>query len=272
MLIGAQEPKQFVLSLGYHIMEVHYTENFTGKGSAPNLTQYPAAISLLGSLVKQDPISLLPLLPRLVETVVRSLDPHLPYLRDSCLQATTKVLHTLVSQYPMISFHQDSQRLAVGTNDNVIVIYDLKTATRWHVLEVRKGKKKKKNYFFFCSCSFYFISFFAFGQQFIFFFIYFFFFFLKGHTGAITALSFSENGKFLSSYSIVDNQVKFWSTTAGFVIFGSTPHCVKSFAVAKVEKNVSQMNLLECVKLKWTDGVSVMLNRTWTSPITLRNS
>lgn len=96
-------------------------------------------LSYLGSYSIQDPVSLLPLLPRLVETVVRSLDPHVPYLRDRCLQATTKVLHALVKQYPMVSFHQESQRLAVGTQDSVIVIYDLKTATRWHVLEGHTG-------------------------------------------------------------------------------------------------------------------------------------
>ena len=88
-------------------------------------------------------MSLLPQLPRLVETIVRSLDPHVPYLRDKCLEATTKVLHALVKQYPMVSFHQESQRLAVGTKDAAIVIYDLKTATRWHVLEVKIGEKNR---------------------------------------------------------------------------------------------------------------------------------
>lgn len=81
---------------------------------------------------------MLDLLPRVVETVVRSLDPHIPFLRDSCLVATTKVIHVLVEKYPMIGFHQDTQRLAVGTREALIVIYDLKTATRWHVLEVHK--------------------------------------------------------------------------------------------------------------------------------------
>lgn len=46
---------------------------------------------------------------------------------------------TVVQKYPMVSFHQESQRLAVGTNENVIIIYDLKTATRWHVLEGHKN-------------------------------------------------------------------------------------------------------------------------------------
>lgn len=134
MLIGAAEPKQFVISLGQYILEVHYADNITGKPL--NVSQHSAAIMTLGSLIKKNPACLLSVLPRLVETIVRSLDPHIPYLRDSCLSSTTKVLHALVKQYPMVTFHQETQRLAVGTQDKVIVIYDLKTATRWHVLEV----------------------------------------------------------------------------------------------------------------------------------------
>lgn len=93
------------------------------------------------------------------------------------LLATTKVLHTLVKQYPMVSFHQESQRLAIGTKDSVIIIYDLKTASRWHILEVY--------------------------MKFIFFFL----ILIKGHHSAITAVSFVTNGKILASYSIEDNEV-----------------------------------------------------------------
>jgi len=35
----------------------------------------------------------------------------------------------------MVSFHQESQRLAVGTHHNVIIVYDLRTGTKYHVLE-----------------------------------------------------------------------------------------------------------------------------------------
>jgi hypothetical protein len=51
---------------------------------------------ILGSMVKKDPCALLGQLPRLVETVVKSLDPHTPALRDACLKATTAVLHMMV--------------------------------------------------------------------------------------------------------------------------------------------------------------------------------
>eukprot|EP01113_Clastostelium_recurvatum_P031289 TRINITY_DN3889_c0_g1_i3.p1 TRINITY_DN3889_c0_g1~~TRINITY_DN3889_c0_g1_i3.p1 ORF type:complete len:1460 (+),score=297.90 TRINITY_DN3889_c0_g1_i3:131-4381(+) len=127
MTMGGNEPVQFVATLGAEIARDQVT--------VPS----SSAVMTIGSLVKRDPVALLPLLPRLVETVVRSVDPHTPTLRDSCIKATTAVLHTMVSKYPMVSFHTDSQRLAVGTAECSVIIYDLKTATRWHVLEGHKG-------------------------------------------------------------------------------------------------------------------------------------
>jgi len=40
--------------------------------------------------------------------------------------------------FPTIDFHMASQRLAVGTGEGAIVMYDLKTATRLYVLECHK--------------------------------------------------------------------------------------------------------------------------------------
>eukprot|EP01117_Protostelium_nocturnum_P009691 TRINITY_DN3461_c0_g1_i1.p1 TRINITY_DN3461_c0_g1~~TRINITY_DN3461_c0_g1_i1.p1 ORF type:complete len:1249 (-),score=384.08 TRINITY_DN3461_c0_g1_i1:37-3783(-) len=129
MLIGIYDPKTFINSLGALI---HDPQESPGKG-IPG--QHSQAIVCLGNLIRQDPVSLLPLLPRLVEIIVKSLDPHVPYMRDHCLSATTSVLHVLVKKYPMISFHQETQRMAVGTKEGPIIIYDLKTATKWWTLE-----------------------------------------------------------------------------------------------------------------------------------------
>jgi len=49
-------------------------------------------------------------------------------------------------RFPTVDFHGTSQRLAVGTTEGAIVMYDLKTATRLFVLE---GHKKRIT-----SCSF----------------------------------------------------------------------------------------------------------------------
>ena len=40
--------------------------------------------------------------------------------------------------FPTVDFHMTSQRLAVGTDEGAIVMYDLKTATRLYVLECHK--------------------------------------------------------------------------------------------------------------------------------------
>jgi len=39
----------------------------------------------------------------------------------------------------MVTFHQQSQKFAVGTGDGLIVIYDLRTATKWRILEGNAG-------------------------------------------------------------------------------------------------------------------------------------
>jgi WD40 repeat protein len=73
-------------------------------------------------------------LPSVVEAVICALDPSEPELRKGCLRASTRALHELVKRYPMVSFHQVTQRYAVGTVDAVIIIYDLRTATKWRIL------------------------------------------------------------------------------------------------------------------------------------------
>lgn len=46
----------------------------------------------------------------------------------------------MVKSFPLIAFHRDNQRLAVGTSQGPIAIYDIKTSQKWKVLE---GHSKK---------------------------------------------------------------------------------------------------------------------------------
>lgn len=69
--------------------------------------------------------------------MVKSLDPNSPYLRDTLQPLVTVCLSELVRYFPMISFHSGTQRLAVGTNDGTTILYDLRTATKVQVLEVK---------------------------------------------------------------------------------------------------------------------------------------
>jgi len=98
-----------------------------------------AAIKVLVALFKKKPMEMMPALPRAVEVVLRTLDPSHPLVRQAVMQHTTAALKEIVRKFPMAAFHQDTQRFAVGTVDALIVIYDLRTASKWRVLEGHEG-------------------------------------------------------------------------------------------------------------------------------------
>jgi len=102
-------------------------------GSPPRVRL--AAVAYLISLVKARTASLEPALPLVVEAVLRPLDPSVPSLRESSLGASTTALRELVRRYPMVHFNQPTQRLAVGTAEGVVLLYDLRTATKWRILQ-----------------------------------------------------------------------------------------------------------------------------------------
>jgi len=113
----------------------------TGIQSEPEMNpiEHSLALGTISSLVKKHPDQILSSLPLLVESVVRSLDPHVPYLRNACLKAATNLVHELVRKFPMIAFHQETQRLGVGDRKGPLLIYDLISATRWYTLESHKN-------------------------------------------------------------------------------------------------------------------------------------
>lgn len=65
----------------------------------------------------------------------QSLDPTQTAMREAVVQAATVMISELVRTYPTISFHAKMQRLAVGTHEGAVIMYDLKTATRLYVIE-----------------------------------------------------------------------------------------------------------------------------------------
>ncbi|KAI8455593.1 hypothetical protein BY996DRAFT_1646956 [Phakopsora pachyrhizi] len=94
-----------------------------------------STMKLVIFMVRKKPLILHASLPRLVEAVVKSLDPTYKSMRAKTQTAATVILHELVKTYPSVTFHGPSQRLAIGTLEGAIIIYDLKTSTRINVLE-----------------------------------------------------------------------------------------------------------------------------------------
>ncbi|THH17275.1 hypothetical protein EW146_g3520 [Bondarzewia mesenterica] len=99
-------------------------------------------VCILGQLLKQSqkPLVIYPNLPRLIEAVVKSLDPNSNSNREAVLDTATEILGHVVKTFPTVDFHMGSQRLAVGTIEGAIIMYDLKTATRLYVLECHKKR------------------------------------------------------------------------------------------------------------------------------------
>jgi len=222
MLIGAREPRSFIQAIGRRFgMQTNSTGGIVSS-HIPEVSpqEHAQALSTIAALIKKHPSELLPELPLLVEIIVQSLDPHVPFLRDSCLKPATSLIHDLVRRYPMISFQQTSQRLAVGTTEAIVYIYDLTSATRWHTLE--------------------------------------------GHSKQLSALSFSQGGKILATYSIGDAQIKLWKMSSSFFgILPSTPHCYRTIEVKRITKVVTPALLIECVKLQWAAKQKLILVHSW---------
>nr|PVC54648.1 hypothetical protein MACL_00001152 [Theileria orientalis] len=72
-------------------------------------------------------------LPDLVSIVIKCLDPLDYNIRIMLLKPATNALFFLVKNIPMVDFHQDTQRFAVGSQSGFMIIYDIRTATKWRM-------------------------------------------------------------------------------------------------------------------------------------------
>ncbi|KAI0060412.1 WD40 repeat-like protein [Artomyces pyxidatus] len=103
-----------------------------------DLEHRKSVMQLVAFLIRKKPLVIYPNLPRLVEAVVKSLDPNSTSNREAVLDTATEILGHVVKTFPTVDFHMASQHLAVGTGEGAIIMYDLKTATRLYVLEGHK--------------------------------------------------------------------------------------------------------------------------------------
>ncbi|KAG0100662.1 hypothetical protein BGZ93_008599 [Podila epicladia] len=92
-------------------------------------------LKLISVFTRKNPAVLHSGIPKLSEAIVKSLDPTIPNVRETILPVGTSVLLDLVQSFPQLDFHVGSQKLAVGTLEGAIIVYDLQTATRWQILE-----------------------------------------------------------------------------------------------------------------------------------------
>ncbi|KAF8964335.1 hypothetical protein BDZ97DRAFT_1919029 [Flammula alnicola] len=99
----------------------------------PTMEHRRSVLQVLAFLIRKRPYVLQPNLPRLMEAVVKSLDPNSTSDRDLVLDTATEIIGYVVKTLSYVY-----SRLAVGTNEGAVVMYDLKTAIRLYVLEGHK--------------------------------------------------------------------------------------------------------------------------------------
>ncbi|KAI8824039.1 uncharacterized protein EV422DRAFT_564745 [Fimicolochytrium jonesii] len=159
--IATCNPALFISTLSFDLMH------------SKSAVERAGALRLLGMFIAKKPLILYPHLGRMVEAIVKCLDPNQPHIRDALQHIVTVIFAELVKRFPNVAFHHTSQRLAVGTMEGVGVVYDVRIAAKVQIME--------------------------------------------GHTKPITAVSFSPDGKLIATYSLIENTLRFWQPTGGFL-------------------------------------------------------
>jgi len=124
MQVGVADPATLLQVMGRAARRLDLGAAFTS-----------SALFVLVAFIQRYAGKVLPLLSKFTEAVLQCLEPSDPSLRRQSLLAVTSALHELVQTFPMVAFHQQSQKFAVGTGDGLVVVYDLRTATKWRILE-----------------------------------------------------------------------------------------------------------------------------------------
>ncbi|KAI8080052.1 uncharacterized protein BX664DRAFT_286560 [Halteromyces radiatus] len=106
---------------------------------AKNINHRLACLRMISSFIRKNPMLLYGHVYRVMEAVVKTLNPNIPHMRESVLATATSTLHDLVRIYPSVDFSSHAQKLVVGTLEGAAIVYDLQTATRSVVLEGHTG-------------------------------------------------------------------------------------------------------------------------------------
>lgn len=112
-----------------------YLELVSEEVTNPDLLMRKAWLKSLKWMVCNKYEQLALFLVPLLEVILKTLSPHTPVIRKSCIEQTSEILQILMVKLPMVAFSQVKQRIAIGNTDNSITIYDLKTASLWKALE-----------------------------------------------------------------------------------------------------------------------------------------
>ena len=97
-------------------------------------TYYSYLVELLWVIFKERNHYLVQHLPLVTGQIMYLMNPQNKELKSICIENSKKVLTHLIINYPMIAFHSNLQKIAVGSVDGKIFIYDMSTGNTWKKL------------------------------------------------------------------------------------------------------------------------------------------
>lgn len=120
-------------------MYVEFINSIIVNSQQTTPTSVVAAITSIYPLVHKYPTCLTDHLVVITSLLFKVLDLHFPAIRNACLPASTNILRYLAEKFPMVTVHNEKQKFAVGNHEGIVVIYDMRTASKWQLFEAHKS-------------------------------------------------------------------------------------------------------------------------------------
>ncbi|KAI9298763.1 hypothetical protein K502DRAFT_276796, partial [Neoconidiobolus thromboides FSU 785] len=104
-------------------------------GLTKEIEELKSILKLIPYFIKKKKSLLFNYIAPTVEVILKALNPKELDRNQHLLPLATQAIHDLVTNYGMVDFHSETQRLAVGLREGAAIIYDVRTCTRYLVLE-----------------------------------------------------------------------------------------------------------------------------------------
>ena len=101
------------------------------KNKHTDFTYCSYLIEIIYIIFQEKSFRLTTFLPPIINLIMKTMNPNSKDLKNICIENSKKVLSKLLMNYPMVTFHQESYKLAIGTNEGKILIYDMSNGELW---------------------------------------------------------------------------------------------------------------------------------------------
>ena len=88
-------------------------------------------IEIIYIIYQEKSFRLTTFLPPIINLIMKTMNPNSKDLKNICIENSKKVLSKLIMNYPMVTYHQESYKLGIGTNEGKILIYDMSNGELW---------------------------------------------------------------------------------------------------------------------------------------------